>query len=116
MMIHRKLRRYSSFHPDYLVVMGEEGENIDLVIRRTRGAFGQLLITLHLMLITTGHPDLPVSMGDLVFSTVVIMQDGSANTTVTILVSNCLYLVVFNNTVSLYVYCIIANILITFKF
>ena len=98
-----------SFHPDYLVVMGEEGENIDLVIRRTRGAFGRLLITLNLMLITTGHPDLPVSMGDLVFSTDVIMQDGSANTTVTIQVSNCIYLVVSNNTVSLYVYCIITN-------
>ena len=98
-----------AFHPDYLVVMGEEGENIDLVIRRTRGAFGRLLITLNLMLISTGHPDLPASMGELVFSTDVIMQDGSANTTVTIQVSNCIYLVVFDHTVFLYVYCIDTN-------
>ena len=73
-----------SFHPQSLIVTGEEGEATELVIRRTRGVFGQLLITLSLVLASTGHPDLPVSLGDLSFSRDVIMQAGSANATFTI--------------------------------
>ncbi|KAI6651569.1 hypothetical protein LOD99_5177 [Oopsacas minuta] len=77
-----------SFHPQSLIVTGDEGESIDLVIRRTRGTFGQLIITLSLVLVSTNHPDLPASMGDLSFSSDVIIQDGSANTTVTVVISD----------------------------
>ena len=80
-----------SFHPTSLVVRVEEGETIGLVIKRDRGTFGQLLITLSLVLNSTGHPNLPESLEDLSFSTDVIMQDGSANTTVSIQVSIYLF-------------------------
>ena len=75
-----------SFHPQSITVTGEEGESSELVIRRTRGTFGQLLITLNLVLVNTGHPDLPASLGDLSFARDVIMQAGSANTTFSVLV------------------------------
>ena len=76
-----------SFHPTSLVVRAEEGDTIYLVIQRDRGTFGQLLITLSLVLNSTGHPGLPESLGDLTFSTDVSMQDGSPNTTVAVQVS-----------------------------
>ena len=73
-----------SFHPSSLLVSAEEGMSTELLIQRTRGSFGRLSILFNVIGISVGHPGLPPSPGDLSFTNGIFMQDGSANTSLSI--------------------------------